>query len=109
MSNIHAGKLLARAGIVLIALTGADAARASEDRPWYATATAGFVTQSDQRLDYTRPGVAGVISPTLPLDTGILTGASIGRYVGDAWRVEAEFMYQSVDHPTFTLVTASGS
>ena len=107
MSNIHAGKLLAGAGLVLIALAGADAAHASDDRKWYATATAGFVTQSDQRLDYTRPGVAGVVSPTLPLDTGILTGASIGRYVGDAWRVEAEFMYQSVDHPNFTLVTGT--
>ncbi|MFN7273239.1 MAG: hypothetical protein ACK5VQ_13135, partial [Gammaproteobacteria bacterium] len=64
MSNIHAGKLLAGAGLVLIALAGADAARASEDRQWYVTGTAGFVTQSDQRLDYTRPGVAGVISPT---------------------------------------------
>ena len=57
MSNIHAGKLLARAGLVLIALAGADAARAAEDRKWYATGTAGFVTQSDQQLDYTRPGV----------------------------------------------------
>ena len=107
MSNIQAGKLLARTGLVLIALAGADAAHASDDRKWYATATAGFVTQSDQRLDYTRPGVTGVVSPTLPLDTGILTGAAIGRHVGDAWRVEAEFMYQSVDHPTFTLVTGT--
>ena len=40
-----------------IALVGADAACASEDRKWYATGTAGFVTQSDQQLDYTRPGV----------------------------------------------------
>ena len=107
MSNIHAGKLLAGAGLVLIALVGADAAHASDDRKWYATATAGFVTQSDQRLDYTRPGVAGVTTRTLPLDTGILTGAAIGRHFGDAWRVEAEFMYQSVDHPNFTLVTGT--
>jgi outer membrane protein W len=107
MTKIQTERLLARAGLVLIALVGADAARASEDRKWYATGTAGFVTQSDQQLDYTRPGVAGVTSRTLPLDNGILTGAAIGRYVGDAWRVEAEFMYQSVDHPNFTLVTGT--
>lgn len=107
MSQFNAGKIYAYAGLALLTVIGADAARAAEDRKWYATATAGFVTQSDQRLDYTRPGVAGVTSRTLPLDTGILTGAAIGRHVGDAWRIEAEFMYQSVDHPNFTLVTGT--
>lgn len=107
MSQFNAGKIYAYAGLALLTVIGADAARAAEDRKWYATATAGFVTQSDQRLDYTRPGVAGVTSRKLPLDTGILTGAAIGRRVGDAWRIEAEFMYQSVDHPNFTLVTGT--
>ena len=65
MTKIQTERLLARAGLVLIALVGADAARASEDRKRYATGTAGFVTQSDQQLDYTRPGVAGVTSRTL--------------------------------------------
>jgi opacity protein-like surface antigen len=44
------------------------------------------------------------VSPTLPLDTGFLAGGTIGRYVSDAWRLEAEFMYQSVEHPFFSLV-----
>jgi opacity protein-like surface antigen len=44
------------------------------------------------------------VSPTLPLDTGFLAGGSVGRYLGDVWRIEAEFMYQSVDHPIFSLV-----
>jgi outer membrane protein W len=78
-------------------------AAAAEKRDWYATGTLGFVTQSDQQLDYTRPGVAGVASSKLPLDSGFLTGGAIGRYLNDDWRIEAEFMYQSVDHPVFTL------
>lgn len=81
----------------------APAVAAAEQRDWYATGTLGFVTQSDQKLTYTRPGVAGVASPTLPLDTGILGGGSIGRYLNDDWRIEVEFIYQSVDHPVFTL------
>lgn len=76
---------------------------------WYATGTFGAVTQSDQRLAYSRPGVTAVASPTLPLDTGFAAGGSIGRYFGDAWRIEAEFMYQSVDHPTFTLAAGGPS
>ena len=39
----------------------------------------------------------------LPLDTGFLAGGGIGRYLNDDWRIEAEFIYQSVDHPTFSL------
>lgn len=76
----------------------------AETRDWYATGAFGLVTQSDQTLTFTRPGVSGAVSPTLPLDTGFLAGGSIGRYVSDDWRIEAEFMYQSVDHPVFTLV-----
>jgi opacity protein-like surface antigen len=62
------------------------------------------VTQSDQLLTFTRPGVSGTVTPTIPLDTGFLAGGSVGRYIGEDWRIEAEFMYQSVDHPVFTLV-----
>jgi hypothetical protein len=32
-----------------------------------------------------------------------LGGGSVGRYLNAAWRIEAKFMYQSVDHPVFTL------
>jgi opacity protein-like surface antigen len=53
--------------------------------------------------------VAGVTSPTLPLDNGFLAGGSVGRYLNDEWRIEGEFMYQSVDHPTFTLASGGPS
>ena len=83
----------------------ANGATAAADTPdWYATGAFGLVTQSDQQLTFTRPGVSGAVTPTIPLDTGFLAGGSIGRYIGEAWRIEAEFMYQSVDHPVFTLV-----
>jgi len=89
----------------VLALAGASGmATAAESQGWYATGTFGYVTQSDQQLTYTRPGVSGAVSPTLPLDTGFLAGGSVGRYVSEAWRIEAEFMYQSVDHPVFSLV-----
>lgn len=92
-------------GCALLALaSAAGTATASESQKWYATGTFGFVSQSDQQLDYSRPGVSGVVSPTLPLDNGFLAGGAVGRYFGEAWRIEAEFMYQSVDHPVFTLV-----
>jgi len=83
----------------------ANGATAAADTPnWYATGAFGLVTQSDQQLTFTRPGVSGAVTPTIPLDTGFLAGGSIGRYFGEDWRIEAEFMYQSVDHPVFTLV-----
>ena len=89
----------------LLALTGlAGTATAVESQRWYVAGSAGLVTQSDQQITYSRPGVSGEVSPTLPLDTGFLAGGAIGRYIGDAWRLEAEFMYQSVDHPFFSLV-----
>jgi hypothetical protein len=100
----------AGAGWALILLAGAGAASASSGTgSWYATGTLGVVTQSDQKLSYTRPGVTGVASQTLPLDTGFGAGGAIGRYFGDAWRVEIEFMYQSVDHPTLTLAAGGPS
>ena len=89
--------------ILLAGAGGASAATGTGTGGWYATGTLGAVTQSDQRLAYSRPGITAVTSSTLPLDTGFAAGGAIGRYFGDAWRIEAEFMYQSVDHPTFTL------
>lgn len=98
------------AGWVAVALASVGGVtEAAESKGWYATGTFGLVTQSDQRLTYTRPGAAGSTSPTLPLDTGFLAGGAIGRQVGEAWRVEVEFMYQSVDHPAFTLATGGPS
>jgi opacity protein-like surface antigen len=100
-----AGLTLAGLGAPATALaqTSSGGATAPEtDRRWYATATGGLTTQSDQELRYTRPG-AGESTARLPLDTGFLSGGAIGRYFGSAWRVEVEFAYQSVDHPSFSL------
>jgi len=105
MSSNTVSGLRMGAGCALLALAGAGGmVTAAESQGWYATGTFGYVTQSDQQLTYTRPGVSGAVSPTLPLDTGFLAGGSVGRYVSEAWRIEAEFMYQSVDHPVFSLV-----
>lgn len=110
MSRISLSGLRVGARLALLALTGASGVvSAAEAQGWYATGTFGLATQSDQRLSYTRPGVAGTATPTLPLDTGLLAGGAIGRYFGDAWRIEAEFVYQSVDHPVFTLAPGGPS
>jgi opacity protein-like surface antigen len=68
-----------------------------EASPWYVTATAGFTGQSDQRLDFTSP-TGGTASATAPLGSGFAAGGAFGRTLGQSWRLEAEFMYQSVDH-----------
>lgn len=110
VSGSVSAKALRRAGWGVIAVVAAgSASMVAGAQGWYATGTAGVVSQSDQTLSYSRPGVAGVTSPTLPLDTGFLAGGSFGRYFGDRWRVEAEFAYQSVDHPVFTLSTGGPS
>jgi hypothetical protein len=90
--------------VLTVCIAATPAIVSAETRDWYATGSFGYVTQSDQQITFTRPGVSGAVSPTLPLDTGFLAGGSVGRYLGDAWRIEAEFMYQSVDHPIFSLV-----
>lgn len=103
MRNSVSGLRLATSG-VLLALAGTTVpVAASEAATWYATGTFGFASQSDQKLAYSRTGVVGAASSTLPLDNGFLAGGSMGRYINDSWRIEAEFIYQSVDHPTFTL------
>lgn len=66
---------------------------------WYVTGTGGLVSQSDQQLQPTGSSVA----QTLRLDTGFLAGAAVGRRFANGWRAEAEFMYQTVDHPDVTL------
>jgi Outer membrane protein beta-barrel domain len=89
---------------ILALWVGASGASAEANpRDWYATGTFGFVTQADQQLAYSRPGLAGASSSKLPLDTGFLAGGAIGRSLGDRWRIELEFIYQSVDHPSVTL------
>ena len=93
---------IATAGVCSASITSAA-------QGWYAAGTVGVVSQADQKLAYSRPGVAGVASPTLPLDTGFLAGGSIGRYLGEAWRLETEFAYQSIDHPVFTLAAGGPS
>ncbi len=110
LSRILVSRRRAITGLALGLAAGFGGVTAAADTQiWYATGTFGFVTQSDQELAYTRPGVAGSAISELPLDTGFLAGGSIGRYLNDAWRIEGEFMYQSVDHPVFTLAGSGPS
>ena len=78
-SNKQVGVRSAPAVCALVLLAGAGGASAeTRNGEWYATGILGAVTQSDQRLAYSRPGVTAVASPTLPLDTGFAAGGSIG-------------------------------
>jgi outer membrane protein W len=82
-------KLSKLIGIVLLAQ--APAALAAPG--WYAQITGGLANQGDQDLSY-RPGD---VRREASLSSGILGGAAIGYALGNGWRLEGEFMYQSVD------------
>lgn len=70
------------------------AALAADSGP-YLSATFGVANQSDQRLDYRGNGAAQ--SEDSRLSSGGLAGAAVGYAFDSGWRVEGEFMYQSVD------------
>jgi opacity protein-like surface antigen len=91
---------LAPASIVATLFAFAPAAPAADSK-YYVTAIAGWATQGSQDLAYTAPGVGNTVRA--PLDSGFLTGAAIGRRLSDQWRIEGEFVYQSVDRPTLSL------
>jgi outer membrane autotransporter protein len=92
---------------VIGSLTGlhfahAQSASATEaEEHFYATATAGFARQSDQRIDYTLGAQSGSVDA--PLGNGLLVGGTVGRRFANGWRTELEFMYQSVDRDALTL------
>lgn len=93
---------LALGSLSLAALAVAPTARTAEPEPkYYATAIAGWASQGSQNLAYSAAGVSSTAQA--PLDSGVLTGAAIGRRLSDSWRIEAEFIYQSVDHPVLSL------
>ncbi|MFO0394396.1 MAG: outer membrane protein [Lysobacteraceae bacterium] len=89
---------LRRAALCLgLALAAAPVAQAS-DEGLYATALLGLANQSDQTLTWsgiTAPP-SGNQSRNLALDSGLLGGGALGWAFGNGWRVEGEFVYQSV-------------
>ena len=87
--------------ILLAGAAGASAATGSgaSTGGWYATGILGAVTQSDQRLAYSRPGVTAVTSSTLPLDTGFAAGGAIG----------ALLMLRGTSSPILLTTTINGS
>ena len=84
--------LLTLAFLAALALA-APAAHASDDG-LYATAFAGLAQQGDQRLFLS--GVGAPQSRSVTLDGGLATGGGLGWAFGNGWRVEGEFVYQSV-------------
>lgn len=83
-----------RALLAVLALAAAGGAKATEPGA-YATALFGLANQSDQTLDLA--GAGATQSATASLDRGGLAGGAIGWQFGNGWRVEGEFVYQSVD------------
>lgn len=83
---------------LLLALGAAPAAYAN-DEGLYATALLGLANQSDQTLTWSGVGAppTGNQSRNLALDSGLLGGGALGWAFGNGWRVEGEFVYQSVD------------
>jgi opacity protein-like surface antigen len=93
---------LALGSLLLAALVAAPHAQAADpESKYYVTAIAGWATQGSQDLAYSAPGVSRNVNA--PLDSGFLTGAAIGRRLSEHWRLEGEFIYQSVDLPTLSL------
>ncbi len=67
----------------------------ADDSGYYATAIFGLATQSDQTLDFSTGGNAQSVESRL--SSGGLAGAAVGYAFTSGWRLEGEFIYQSVD------------
>lgn len=63
------------------------------DAGWYAQLSGGLASQADQTLVYT----PGNVRREAALGSGILGGGAAGYALGNGWRIEGEFIYQSVD------------
>lgn len=74
----------------------AAAAGSSAEPHWYSTALAGAGFMSDQSLAFSGGAPGG--SADASFDPGLAAGAAVGYAFNENWRIEAEFMYQSVDH-----------
>jgi opacity protein-like surface antigen len=70
----------------------------ANDEGLYAIAFTGLANQSDQTLAFS--GVGTPQSRRVVLDSGFLGGGALGWAFGNGWRVEGEFVYQSVDTGT---------
>ena len=81
--------------IVLLALISTSGNVFANDKGWYTTAIFGLTSQSDQALEF----IQGDNSQTSesPLSNGGLAGATLGYSFASGWRVEGEFIYQSVE------------
>ncbi len=77
------------AGIALLA----HAPAALADGRWYAGLIGGLANQGDQDLVY----APGNIRREAALGSGFLGGGAVGYAFGNGWRLEGEFVYQSVD------------
>lgn len=93
--KIH-GTFAASSLLAALALTPSAADAASGDAHWYATGTLGAAFSSGQTLDYSGP--AGRDSASASFDPGLLVGGAVGYAFSPSWRVEGEFIYQSVEH-----------
>jgi opacity protein-like surface antigen len=74
----------------------------------YATAVFGLANQSDQSL--TLSGTGPTQRGNAALDSGGLAGGALGYGFDNGWRIEGEFIYQSVDSETtgFTPAALTG-
>ncbi|NJN64557.1 MAG: porin family protein [Acidobacteria bacterium] len=81
--------------VAVSAAAFAPAALAGESG-FYISATGGLTWQNDQDLQWTSP--SGSERGEARLDSGFLAGGAFGYDFGNGWRVEGEFIYQSVDH-----------
>jgi opacity protein-like surface antigen len=84
----------ARLATLIVAMTAANGAH-SADSGAYATAQFGLARQSDQTLAFSGSGPAQ--RGNAILDGGGLAGGALGWDFGNGWRLEGEFVYQSVD------------
>lgn len=73
----------------------------ADDGPWYVSATGGWARQGDQNVRYSASGQD--TGTDLELAGGFLAGAAVGRQFGERWRIELEYMYQSVDQEGLAL------
>ena len=87
-----------RLSLALLLAIGAVPAAHASDEGLYATALVGLANQSDQTLTWSGVGAppTGNQSRNLALDSGLLGGGALGWAFGNGWRVEGEFVYQSV-------------
>jgi opacity protein-like surface antigen len=101
-------RTFARCTVAFIACLLATPALA-DDRRGYVTAIVGLTDQRDQTLDFRSGATTSRGEGTF--DSGFLGGGAVGYRFDNGWRVEGEFVYQSVDHNgrVFSGVGPSGS